>query len=248
MSVQDASRKLDIAKSYITAMFKTIQKSRTTVQGTITRYVHGNKLDEARRALPALCSTYESELAYRYLLECMDTVKNNMAQVLEAREIPMSLISEVAAICYAKDVVNAKDLKSFVVDFLGKTRRPEEIEALAHSNHVADSLSHLVQRGSFRSEELITFARRMQADLGMDLSWFLDDGRSADPNAIYSVTVLDHVLPLPASAPRVDAVAVPPPSAKLPDFPIFKSEDYNRMTVYVDNALKDWNTVLYLNE
>jgi hypothetical protein len=197
-------------------------------------------IDEAKRNLPTLCSTYESELAYKYLIDCMETVKSNMAQVLESREIPVSLIAEVAAICYARDLVNVRELQSFVVDFLGRTRKPEEIEALAHSNHVADCLVHLVQRGTFRSEELVTFARRIQADLKMDLSWFLEEGSEMTPNAVHSVTVMGRVLPLPASAPSIDDIAVS--GDKLPDLPMFKSENYEQMTQYVDDVLKKWST------
>jgi hypothetical protein len=171
----------------------------------------------------------------------METVKNNMAQVLESREIPVSLVAEVAAICYARDLVNVRELKSFVGDFLGRTKKPQEIEALAHSNHVADCLVHLVQRGTFRTEELVTFARRIQADLKMDLTWFFEAGTDMAPNSVHSVTVMGRVLPLPASAPQIGGVGTELAGDKLPDLPIFKSEDYDQMTLYVDDVLRKWS-------
>jgi hypothetical protein len=227
-----------VVKAYLQSECKVFETSRCNVRLTIERNIQDHKIDDARKNLPTLCSAYESELAYKHLLNCVEIVRSNMALVLESREIPVSVIAEVAAICYAKDLVKSSDLKSFVVDFLGKKRKREEIEALAHSDHVADCLVHLVQRGAFQYEELVTFARRLQADLKIDLSWFLEAETEIDPDAVQSVTIMGRVWPLPASAPRIDAIGVTLADDKLPDLPLmFKSEDYNQMTQYVDDVL-----------
>jgi hypothetical protein len=236
LNLAEAGELLIAVRAYITSQMSSCAKTCQSKQGQVARHVASNALEDAFKALPALCCFYEQEKAFAYLVKCVDETKRHLPELLTSSDCPPEHVMSVAPLCYLQRMFRWKELDRFVSEFLVRVWRKANVERLVRGDTVPDIITHVRPRADFSLEEMHGLARQMERDLRMDFGWLF---------AAY-----------PATAAVSDVVgggrkrSAPPPIepeaseclGDLPEVRPFERDDYSQMLSFVASSLSKWNS------
>ena len=133
--------------------------------------------------------------------------------------------------------------KEFVLN-LKKHWGVSEIQLVKQSPQIPEILKHLQKRDSFTLEEQHAFAHQIEANLNFNCDWFYEANPINQNSARRDSVILSgKKISIPQnSSQKIQSVDISEKTNNPIPQPEFTLEDYDRMVLFVNNALKKWDT------
>lgn len=246
---KNSDTKLISLKGVLSVELNKLTKAIASLKQCINRYATQRKYNDAFEILPQLLCSFEHERALRYIADCISKVRADMQTLLASRgSCPADLIPHIAPLCYARTVLSIEYLNQFVCGTLVKLWGKSEVDALTRSSDVPQFLVHLQPRNALPLEEMHVIAHAAEDALKIDLRWFYEQHPVTTVSAARLCS--SRAMGAVRAPPQVRAdVAHAPGSApvggkgitELPQLPMIRDGDFERMVEYVDERVRGWD-------
>lgn len=237
---------LHILQAHLRIMVKKVTETKEHFLNLFKKYKLDGQYERAFDSFNGFCSQYENERALNHLIECVQTIYNNLHEVLSYKSKPEKYDYELSIICYAQSVLHIPNLDYFVLNVVQNLWKKETVESLKFSAKIPDSMEHLIPRDRFTREELHLFAHTFENDLNMDFTWFYNNfpiNSQNTPEQTSQVKVFGKaVFMKKVEAPKPTVIEYKGDASVLPALPPFKQDSYAKLNQFVEDSISKWNT------